>query len=321
MTGTDIADSLQQSPAIRDAVARYRDLAGHVPAVTRFAPSPTGELHVGHVAHMLWVWAIARAVDATIIVRMEDHDRTRSDPVFEQAILHDMDWLGFEADRVSRGSLDTQPSPYRQSDTPEIYSEAFARLAAVTPVYGCTCTRGDLEPADDGGERRYPGTCRGQPVNRPERHVLRAEIPDGDAGFDDLRLGAQRQHPFRTQGDPMIRDALGQWSYQFCVVVDDFRQGVNLVVRGEDLLGSTGRQLQLAALLGRTASLWTLHHPLLHSPDGRKLSKRDRSETVRAMRDGGLTAEEICMMAAERGGFDRVVHPAHQVGRDPAPPG
>ncbi len=309
MTGTDIADSLRQSPAVRDAAARWQRLRERtVPAVTRFAPSPTGELHLGHLAHMLWVWAVARAVGATIIVRMEDHDLTRSDPAFEQAILRDMDWLGFDADGVSRHSLDRHPSSYRQSDTPELYDAAFEHLTRAAPAYGCSCTRGDLEPPDDAGERRYPGTCRGQPVTRPGRHVVRVELPDQPLPFDDLRLGPQLQHPARSHGDPVIRDALGQWTYQFCVVVDDIRHGVNLVVRGEDLLASTGRQLQLAALLGRTTPPLTLHHPLLTAPDGRKLSKRDRSETVRAMREGGLTAEEVCVMAAERGGFDRVVY-------------
>ncbi len=311
MIGTDIADSLRQSPAVRDAAERWHLLRdGTAPAVTRFAPSPTGELHLGHVVHMLWVWTIARAIDATIIIRMEDHDRTRSDPAFEQAILFDLEWLGFDADPVSRRSLGTHPSSYRQSDTPEVYTDAFDRLAAATAVYGCSCTRGDLGPVDEAGERRYPGTCRGQPLSGRGRRVVRVELPDRTVRFDDLRLGPQHQQPARTQGDPVIRDALGQWSYQLCVVVDDIRHGVNLVIRGEDLLASTGRQLHLAALLGRTTPLVTLHHPLLLAPDGRKLSKRDLSETVRAMREAGLSAETVCTVAAERAGFDSVDHTA-----------
>ncbi len=122
-------------------------------------------------------------------------------------------------------------------------------------------------------------------------------LPDEPTEVADLLHGVLRQHPAAEHGDPVIRDAMGQWSYQFSVVVDDLTHGVNLIVRGEDLQASTGRQLLLGRLLGRTAPFVTLHHPLLRDDRGRKLSKRDRSTTVRTLREAGHTAREVRRMA------------------------
>lgn len=268
-------------------------------ATTRFAPSPTGELHLGHVVHLQWVWAVAKVTGATILVRMEDHDRSRCTPEFERSILEDLEWLGLEPDAASLASLrGTPPSDYRQSDQSARYASAFEQLRAAGLLYGCTCTRGDMGPPDDAGERHYPGTCRGEPVEREGRHVVRVMLPDEPTLVDDLLLGPLRQHPLRDHGDPMIRDVLGQWSYQFCVVIDDMVQGVNLIVRGADLIASTGRQLLLGKLLGRTAPFVTVHHPLLLDAEGKKLSKRDRSNTVRALREAGLMPEAVIQRAS-----------------------
>ncbi len=261
--------------------------------VTRFAPSPTGELHLGHVLHAAWVWGVAEATGARIVVRMEDHDRSRCTPGFERSILEDLAWLGYTTTDPSLESLARRPSPYRQSDVPHLYQAAFDQLAARGLLYGCTCTRADLGAPGPDGERHYPGACRGQPIDRPGRTAVRVMLPDTATTTIDLRLGELHQHPAREHGDPVLRDAQGQWTYQFCVVVDDMRHGVNLVVRGEDLITSTGRQLLLGRLLGRTAPFVTLHHPLLYAADGKKLSKRDRSETVRAMRAEGRTQEDV----------------------------
>lgn len=264
-----------------------------LPLVTRFAPSPTGELHLGHVLHAAWVWGVAEGAGAQIIVRMEDHDRSRCTPGFERSILADLDWLGYSTDHPSLASLAMSPSPYRQSDVPARYQAAFDDLARRGLLYGCTCTRADLGDPGSDGERHYAGTCRGQPIDRPGTVSVRVQLPDAETMVTDLRLGLLHQHPARDHGDPVIRDARGQWTYQFCVVVDDLLHGVNVIVRGEDLVTSTGRQLLLAQLLGRTAPFITVHHPLLLAADGTKLSKRDRSETVGAMRERGLRAEEV----------------------------
>lgn len=290
----ELPASFLDSPPVRTVASRWetRPLPPG-PVVTRFAPSPTGELHLGHVAHVAWVWAVAAITGARIQVRMEDHDRSRCRPEFERAILDDLAWLGFEPDPASLASLAGHPSPWRQSDHPERYQSAFDQLAARGLLYGCTCTRGDLPPPGDDGERRYPGTCRGQPLDREGRGVVRVRLPDDRTTVEDLLHGTIRQHPAVEHGDPVIRDALGQWTYQFCVVIDDLHDGVNLIVRGEDLRSSTGRQWLLAQLLGRTTPLVTLHHPLLLAEDGRKLSKRDGSLAVRAMRAAGMAAEAV----------------------------
>lgn len=247
--------------------------------------------------HAQWVWGIAAAVEAVVLIRSEDHDRSRSSAEFEGAILEDLAWLGFEGDVRSRTSLDRHPSPFRQSDHPERYAAALVRLQSVTDVYQCRCTRAAM-PLTSAGERRYPGTCRGTPLDGRGDAVIRARIPDGEVEIDDLVLGPLGQHPQDDLGDVAIRDARGQWTYQFCVVVDDLHDDVNLIIRGEDLAASTGRQQLLARLLGAVTPPVMAHHPLVLALDGRKLSKRDRSKTVRAMRAGGMTRDDILNAAS-----------------------
>lgn len=291
----ELSDRLRDAPALRSVAARYAALPTRPTGrlVTRFAPSPTGELHLGHVAHALWVWGVAAVLDAIVFVRMEDHDRTRCRPEYEQSIVNDVAWLGFQPDSESVRSLARAPSEYRQSDQPKRYAEAATMLAAATDVYGCTCTRSMLDAPDRDGERHYPGTCRGQLIERAGTVSVRARLPDDPTRTTDLLLGELVQHPQSEHGDVVIRDASGQWTYQHCVVVDDLLHGVNLVVRGADLTSSTGRQQLLASLLGRAEPVITVHHPLVLAPDGRKLSKRDASETVRSMREAGMGAEDV----------------------------
>lgn len=270
---------------------------GRVSPITRFAPSPTGGLHLGHLEHMRWLWAVAELLDLSVVIRMEDHDRSRCTAALERQILDDIAWLGFVPEAHSLDSLrGAPPSAYRQSDHPERYQAAFDRLDALGLLYGCTCTRGDLSPPDADGERHYRGTCRGQPVERDGRSVVRVMLPEEPVTFTDLLLGTMRQRPARDHGDPVIRDAMGQWSYQLCVVVDDMHDDVGVIVRGGDLLSSTGRQWLLGKLLGRKAPAVTLHHPLVLDDDGRKFSKRDGSTTIAAqlsrLNDEGLTMEE-----------------------------
>ena len=279
--------------------------------VTRFAPSPTGELHLGHVANAVWTWGVARAAGGTVLFRIEDHDRGRSRPQHEAQILADLAWLGLEPDGESRSLLTPGgPSPWRQSDCDADYRRAISDLRRATTVYGCSCSRAriardtDMGQQAPGQEIRYPGSCRerGLPLGAPGVGT-RAVLPDDAVAFADLRLGTQLQRPAHQSGDLMLRDAVGNWTYQFAVTVDDLRHGVTLVVRGEDLLESTGRQILLGQLLGREAPATFLHHPLIMGDSGAKLSKRDGAVSLRSLRQGGATPTQVLREAAERTQF------------------
>lgn len=275
---------------------------------TRFAPAPTGYLHLGHLVNMLHVWGIARAYGGQVVLRLEDHDRSRCRPEFEAALLEELDWLGFVPDIFSTASFRDTASAHdgRQSDQQARYQQALDTLDACGLIYACRCTRRDVErvaPHAPGEEPCYPGTCRHAGVARdasPARRLLLAPQP---SDFTDLRLGSIRQHPYRQCGDVLVRDRHGQWTYQFAVVVDDLHHGIDVVIRGEDLLESTGRQLQLAALLGRTHPPRVLHHALLVHPDGRKLSKASGDTSLRELRAAGYSAASLLGRAAQMAGL------------------
>jgi glutamyl-tRNA synthetase/glutamyl-Q tRNA(Asp) synthetase len=253
-----------------------------MPVVTRFAPAPTGFLHLGHVWNAIEVWRAARAdPDGRVLLRIEDHDRQRSRNEYEQAILEDLEWLGFAADAP----------PVRQSERNLIYSDALDSLRRRGLVYACACSRADL----DG--QRYPGTCADKNLPEAQGLSLRIRLDPTVERFDDLRLGPQTQCPSEQCGDLLARDRQGNWTYQFAVVVDDWTQGVNLVVRGEDLLDSTGRQIHLARLLGRPAPPRFLHHALLMKSPAQKLSKSDGDTGVRELRAKGCGPAEVRTLA------------------------
>jgi glutamyl-tRNA synthetase/glutamyl-Q tRNA(Asp) synthetase len=273
--------------------------------VTRFAPSPTGYLHLGHVVNALWVWETARRFGGKVLLRIEDHDRTRCRPEYERALLDDLDWLGLEPDIAPIASFRAGRSEYRQSDSGAHYEAALERLRAAGLAYVCECSRKDIAaevPDRFNEEMRYPGTCRGKGLAPAARRGWRVVMEEGDEAFDDLRLGPHRQSPAEQCGDLLVRDRLGNWTYQFSVTVDDMRHGVDLVIRGEDLLSSTGRQIRLARLLGRTEAPRFLHHPLVLKAPGEKLSKAARDTGIRELRAAGVTALEVLARAATAGG-------------------
>jgi glutamyl-tRNA synthetase/glutamyl-Q tRNA(Asp) synthetase len=252
--------------------------------VTRFAPSPTGYLHLGHVVNAVYVWGAGRALGARILLRLEDHDRVRCRPDYERALLEDLDWLGFEPD-AGRAPV------VRQSDRGPIYDAALARLRRAAHVYACDCSRRTV------GGTRYTGHCRQRGL--PEAGAsLRVTFDAGEERADDLGLGALVQDPSAQCGDLLVRDRDGQWTYQFAVTVDDIDQGVDLVIRGLDLLDSTGRQLRLGRLLGRERPPVYLHHPLVHGPDGEKLSKARGDTGIRELRAAGWRPDEVIGLAA-----------------------
>jgi glutamyl-Q tRNA(Asp) synthetase len=256
------------------------------PPVTRFAPSPTGYLHLGHIVNAIYTWGVARALGGRVIFRLEDHDRIRSRPDYEAAILEDLDWLGFLPDEGR------QPIT-RQSDTPEIYRNALNALKGTWHVYPCDCSRSDI-----GGER-YTGRCRDRKLSDGRGAGVRVRLDEDTVRTQDLLLSEPLdQTPADQCGDLLLRDRDGNWTYQFAVTVDDVRQGVTLVVRGADLLASTGRQVLLARMLGRTTPPVFLHHPLIMGPTGEKLSKSARDTGVRELRAQGLAPEEVIGRAA-----------------------
>jgi glutamyl-tRNA synthetase/glutamyl-Q tRNA(Asp) synthetase len=265
--------------------------------LTRFAPAPTGYLHLGHVVNALFVWGVARARGARVLLRIEDHDRQRCRPEYERALLDDLDWLGLAPDLGLTDEFRRGPSPFRQSDRDGVYAEHVHLLRRRGHhVYACDCSRRALAGEAGhtaNGESRYRGCCRERGLEPGPGRGLRVVMEPGAERFVDLRLGPEIQEPSRQCGDLLLRDRLGNWTYQFTVVVDDWRQGVDLVIRGEDLLSSTGRQLRLGRMLGRETPPQYLHHPLIRKPGGAKLSKAGRDTSVRDLRNAGETPETL----------------------------
>ncbi|HXT68452.1 MAG TPA: glutamate--tRNA ligase family protein [Vicinamibacterales bacterium] len=259
---------------------------------TRFAPAPTGYLHLGHVVNAHHVWTLAREHGAQVLLRIEDHDRERCRLEYETAILDDLDWLGFTPDVFPTSAFRSGSCESRQSERGEIYAAAARELAARGLLYGCTCSRSQIVAASP-IEHRYAGTCRARGVALGSDVSWRLRIDPGVETFDDLLLGSQTQDPAAQCGDVMIRDRKGNWTYQFVASVDDFKQGIDLVVRGRDLLASTGRQMRIARLLGREAPAAFAHHELIMKSPTQKLSKSDHDTGVRDLRAAGWTRDRV----------------------------
>ncbi len=278
---------------------------------TRFAPAPTGYLHLGHLVNALFVWGIARAHGGQVLLRLEDHDGTRCKPEFERALLEDLDWMGLHPDIGTIASFrdatpGVRPHVQRQSDNGARYAAALAELQQQGLVYPCVCTRraiAERSPHIPGEEPRYPGTCG--PAGHPLHATLarRVRMYEERESFTDLRCGDITQHPSAQCGDLLVRDRHGQWTYQFAVVVDDLAHDIDVIIRGEDLLASTGRQRRVARLLGRTRPLAFLHHPLITHPNGRKLSKANRDTSLRERRAQGATPAVLLGEAAFHAGL------------------
>jgi glutamyl/glutaminyl-tRNA synthetase len=250
--------------------------------ITRFAPSPTGYLHLGHVRNAIEVWQYAREHDGTVLLRIEDHDRQRCKPEYEAAIREDLAWLGFVAD---------EEVP-RQSERADAYRDMLARLVEQNLVYGCACARSEIVNS------HYSGKCRDLKIGLRDDVSWRVRMEPGVEHFVDLRLGPQAQDPSAQCGDVIVRDRLGNWTYQWAATIDDMLQNVTHVIRGEDLLDSTGRQIRLARLAGRKEPAAFLHHALILKPDGRKLSKSDGDTGIRDLRLKGFSREEVFSMAS-----------------------
>ena len=277
-----------------------------MPGKIRFAPSPTGYLHEGHLLSALYVWAASHKWQLKVHLRIEDHDRGRARDEYIQSIYEDLAWFGFKWDSQSI-----------QSKRGEVYLKALETLEKQGLVYPCYCSRKQLEeenPKSETGEIVYRGKCFLQTSSwrATTRHLdsgsvagmtcstennvphnLRVIIPDKVIEWHDLRLGDFRENPKEQCGDFPIRDRDGQWTYQFAVCVDDIDEEITHVVRGEDIRSSTARQIALMRLLGRNEPPIYLHHPLIVDPAGKKLSKREMAHSLRQDRTAGATAEGL----------------------------
>ena len=276
--------------------------------VTRFAPSPTGPLHLGHAFSALLAHDMALEAGGTMLLRIEDIDRQRSRPAWEAEIVRDLRWLGLR-----------WPEPVmRQSGRLPAYREALAGLWARGLLYPCTCTRRDVEnavgapqegvPGPDGPA--YPGTCRGarRTGALPEGAALRLDMGLATRGwaevaFVDATRGRTptRAEAFVAMGDVVLaRRGMGT-SYHLAVVLDDAAQGVTDVVRGEDLFEATRIHALLQRLLGLPTPAYH-HHPLVRDEHGKRLAKRDDARALGLYRDAGLSPEEIRGIVGLRAG-------------------
>jgi glutamyl-tRNA synthetase len=259
----------------------------------RFAPSPTGDLHLGSAATALVAWLSARVAGGRLVVRVEDIDRPRVVAGSEARQLDDLRWLGLDWDEGP--DVGGPHAPYRQSERTAAYDDALARLAARDLLYHCDCSRAEIarvasapHPGDEGP--RYPGTCRAhglaaRPFRRPP--AVRLRVPAGTTAVDDALAGRVTQDVAADVGDFVLRRGDGVYAYQLACVVDDLAMGVTEVVRGRDLLDSTPRQALLASLLGSPAPAFA-HVPLVVGAEGARLAKRARGVALRDYRDAGI---------------------------------
>lgn len=275
--------------------------------VTRFAPSPTGLLHLGHAYSALTAWEAAAAANGVCLLRIEDTDAARVRPDYEDAIYEDLAWLGL-----------SWPDPViRQSERRAAYGHALERLGRLGAIYPCRCTRADIRAAlaapqegampGNGGGGVYPGTCRARAMREAgPGDAVRLDMDRALGLLDGERLTWHETgpvHPGRHVVDPaamrteigdvvLARKDIGTAAYHLSVVVDDAAQGITHVVRGRDLLESTPIHRLLQALLELPVPVW-LHHELVRDETGKRLAKRDDARSIRAYREGGLSPDDV----------------------------
>ena len=285
--------------------------------VGRLAPSPTGGLHLGHARTFLVAWLSARSQGGRVIYRVEDLDASRVRPESIPQAMTDLRWLGLDWD--AGPDLGGPDAPYVQSERASLYDRALDRLKAAEAVYPCTCTRADIEraasaphPEDEGPT--YPGTCASRSardadslVGRP--FAWRFRVPPGRVGWEDRFRGWTDRDPARLGGDFVVGRAEVGAAYQLAVVVDDAAMGVSEVVRGDDLIPSTPRQLLLYQALGLTPPSF-VHMPLAVASDGKRLAKRDGALKLATLRASGVDPTAIIGRIARSCGWSDQVEPS-----------
>ena len=263
--------------------------------VGRFAPTPSGRMHLGNVFSFLTAWLSVKSRGGQILLRMEDLDTQRTSAEYAQTLREDLQWLGLHWDWETPA----------QSQRSQAYDRYFEKLLDEKLLYPCYCTRSQLHnvnaPHLSDGTYVYVGTCRNL-VERPDKpHSWRVEVPDKLWQFTDLLQGDYQQNLATDCGDFVVRRADGVYVYQLAVTVDDGESGVTEVVRGVDLLSSAPRQMYLQELFGFSHPEYG-HVPLLLAPDGRRLSKRDKDLDLGELRKY-LTAEQLIGSLAHTAGL------------------
>lgn len=272
----------------------------------RFAPSPSGRMHLGNVFSAMLAWLSVRSQNGEMVLRIEDLDPDRCRPEYAETLKGDLRWLGLDWDR--------EQTP--QSRRTAAYAAAFDKLADLGLVYPCYCTRGELHAASaphaSDGRVLYAGTCRGltpeQRAEKTKKPAWRLMVPEREYAFTDGLQGFFAENLAAECGDFIIRRADGVYAYQLAVVTDDAEGGVTQVVRGMDLLDSTPRQLYLYELLGKQPPEF-YHVPLLTAPDGRRLSKREKDLDLGALRQNH-TPEQLLGKLAHLAGVTDSPEPA-----------
>ena len=272
--------------------------------VGRFAPTPSGRMHLGNVFAAMVAWLSVRSRGGALVLRMEDLDTQRTSDEYAETLRQDLKWLGLDWD------LETAP----QSKRSDIYDHYFEILREKGLLYPCFCTRSQLHsvnaPHLSDGTYVYPGTCRN--LTTEERAAFdrspswRLEVPDRVWQFTDLCQGAYQQNLSTDCGDFVVRRADNVYVYQLAVTVDDGEAGVTEVVRGMDLLSSAPRQMYLQELLGFPHPTYG-HVPMLMSPDGRRLSKRDKDLDLGVLRQNMRPEALLGILASSAGIIDRNV--------------
>lgn len=280
--------------------------------VGRFAPTPSGRMHLGNVFSALMAWASAHSQNGSFILRIEDLDIRAHNPQYTSYLLDDLQWLGLTWDK----------GPFYQSKRTELYQEALVKLQQQGLLYPCFCSRADLHAAQaphaSDGTYVYTGICRNlSPDEREElsKHKIpatRLRVPNKTYTFKDRVYGPIAQNLAESCGDFIVQRADGVFAYQLAVVIDDADMGITEVVRGSDLLSSTPRQLYLKDVLGLSHPHYA-HLPLLVAPDGKRLSKRNRDLDLGTLRNQGKTPEEILGFLAYCVGLAEIEEPLSAV--------
>ncbi|HET8540676.1 MAG TPA: tRNA glutamyl-Q(34) synthetase GluQRS [Anaeromyxobacter sp.] len=302
----------------------------------RFAPSPTGPLHLGNARTALLSWLAARAAGGAYLMRVEDLDGPRVRPGMEARILAELRWLGLDWDEGP--DVGGPAGPYRQSERREAYGRALDRLRAEGRIYPCFCSRAEIVaatqaphgPADEGP--RYPGTCAALSAAGAARRTAartpawRLRVAPGPVAFEDGVHGRCAFDVAATVGDFVVARADGLAAYQLAVALDDAAMGVTDVVRGDDLLPSTARQLLVYAALGLAPPRFA-HVPLVVGEDGARLAKRHGALSLGELRERGADPREVVALLADLSGLSpgrrvapRDLVPAFDLARLPTGP-